>query len=361
MSDEHRERLRNIRRFDQLVAYLYDDLKWPIETDDFEDLTFDYEAEDLGLDFKTAAKITQIKQLRPLVTNQPWGIFFVKFAPKRLPVVALRRILGRLVIKKRTAANTSELASWQLNDLLFISSYGEGDNRQISLAHFSENEQFGDLPTLRVLGWDGNDRDLKLDHVHNELQTKLCWPEDDTDFNTWREQWSSVFTLRNREEITTSQQLAIRLADLASSIRRKVNAALAVETEHGPMRKLMKAFQEALIHDLKEDDFADMYAQTIAYGLLSARVSRQSGALVVDDVALMVPITSPFLRELMETFLHLGGRKQKGSVSAAIDFDELGINDVVELLRGPRWMPCCATSTTAIPKKIPSFTSTSCS
>ena len=156
MSDEHRERLRNIRRFDQLVAYLYDDLKWPIETDDFEDLTFDYEAEDLGLDFKTAAKITQIKQLRPLVTNQPWGIFFVQFAPKRLPVVALRRILGRLVIKKRTAANTSELASWQLNDLMFISSsYGTGDNRQISLAHFSENEQFGDLPTLRVLGWDG--------------------------------------------------------------------------------------------------------------------------------------------------------------------------------------------------------------
>ena len=333
MSDEHRERLRNIRRFDQLVAYLYDDLKWPIETDDFEDLTFDYEAEDLGLDFKTAAKITQIKQLRPLVTNQPWGIFFVQFAPKRLPVVALRRILGRLVIKKRTAANTSELASWQLNDLMFISSYGTGDNRQISLAHFSENEQFGDLPTLRVLGWDGNDRDLKLDHVHNELQTKLCWPEDDTDFNTWREQWSSVFTLRNREEITTSQQLAVRLADLASSIRRKVNAALAVETEHGPMRNLMKAFQEALIHDLKADDFADMYAQTIAYGLLSARVSRQSGALVVDDVALMVPITSPFLRELMETFLHLGGRKQKGSVSAAIDFDELGINDVVEMLR----------------------------
>jgi hypothetical protein len=333
MPHDHRERLRSIRQFHQLVEYLCDDLQWPIETADFEDLTFDYEAEDLGLDFQTAAKIQQIKQLRPLVTNQPWGIFFVQFEPKRLPVVALRRILGRLVIKKRSSANKSELVSWQLHDLLFISSYGEGDNRQISLAHFSENEQFGDLPTLRVLGWDGNDRDLKLDHVHNELQTKLCWPEDDMDLNTWREQWSSVFMLRHREVITTSQQLAVRLADLASSIRRKVNAALAVETEQGPMRKLMQAFQEALIHDLKADDFADMYAQTIAYGRLSARVSRQSGALVVDDVALMVPITSPFLRELMETFLHLGGRKQRRSVSATIDFDELGINDVVDVLR----------------------------
>lgn len=333
MPHDHRARLRTVRQFDQLVTYLADELQWPIETADFEDLTFDYDAEDLGLDVQTAAKIQQIKQLRPLVTNQPWGIFFVQFEPKRLPVVALRRILGRLVIKKRASAHTAELASWQLHDLLFISSYGEGANRQLSLAHFTENEQVGDLPTLRVLGWDGNDRDLKLDHVHHELHTKLCWPADDTDLNAWREQWSSVFTLRHREVITTSQQLAVRLADLASSIRRKVNAALAVETAQGPMRKLMQAFQEALIHDLKADDFADMYAQTIAYGLLSARVSRQSGALVVDDVALMVPITSPFLRELMETFLHLGGRKQRGSVSAAIDFDEMGINDVVDLLR----------------------------
>ena len=94
----------------------------------------------------------------------------------------------------------------------------------------------------------------------------------------------------------------------------------------------MKAFQESLIHDLDEDDFADMYAQTIAYGLLSARVSRQSGALVADDVALMVPVTSPFLRELMETFLNLGGRKRKAN-GDALDFDELGISDVVEMLR----------------------------
>ena len=37
----------------------------------------------------------------------------------------------------------------------------------------------------------------------------------------------------------------------------------------------MDAFHEALIHDLERRRFADMYAQTIAYGLLSARVSRQ--------------------------------------------------------------------------------------
>ena len=35
----------------------------------------------------------------------------------------------------------------------------------------------------------------------------------------------------------------------------------------------MEGFKKALIHDLTEDQFADMYAQTIAYGLLSARIT----------------------------------------------------------------------------------------
>src|SRR5262249_50066254 len=118
----------------------------------------------------------------------------------------------------------------------------------------------------------------------------------------------------------------IRLADLASRIRKRVNAVLKVETANGPLRKLHSALQQSLIHDLNEDDFADMYAQTVAYGLLSARVSRPAG-LVADDIVHMVPVTNPFLKDLLESFLTVGGRKGK------IDFDELGVREVVETLR----------------------------
>jgi len=86
------ERLRSIKSFPSLVKYLRDELDWPIETDNFEDLTFDYEPEELGIDAKTAVKIKDIKQLRPLVSKQPWGIFFINFEPKQLPIVVLRRI-----------------------------------------------------------------------------------------------------------------------------------------------------------------------------------------------------------------------------------------------------------------------------
>ena len=322
------ERLKSIKSFPSLVKYLRDELEWPVETDDFDDLTFDYEPSELGIDSKTAAKIDSIKQLRPLVTGQPWGIFFVKFEPKRLPVVALRRILSQLVVKKRASALKPERAAWNLHDLLFISNYGEGEERQITFAQFSQDDTVADLPTLKVLGWDDSDTVLHIDHVHKVLNERLRWPVDDSDPKKWREQWASAFTLRHREVITTSKDLAIRLADLARGIRRRAAQVLAIETDRGHLRKLHKAFKEALIHDLSEGDFADMYAQTISYGLLAARVSRPMG-IIADNVADMVPITNPFLKEMLGTFLTVGGRKGK------IDFDELGIQDVVELLNSP--------------------------
>jgi len=44
---------------------------WPIDAGDFEALTFEYTAEELGIDAKNAAKIEEIKRLRPLTTGQP--------------------------------------------------------------------------------------------------------------------------------------------------------------------------------------------------------------------------------------------------------------------------------------------------
>ena len=328
MPTDHRKRLASIRRFDQLVAYLRDELGWPIDSDDFEELTFEYAPEELGIDAKNAAKIQEIKRLRPLVTGQPWGIFFVKFEPMRLPVVALRRILGRVALKKRAAANLSERQAWAPDDLLFVSSYGEGDERRIAFAHFSTPGDGHDLPTLKVLGWDNLDTPLHLDSIARQLTGHLKWP-DDEDPDTWRDGWRAAFTLRHREVITTSKQLSERLAALARAIRDRTQTALAIESESGPLTKLMNAFQIALVHDLDEAGFADMYAQTIAYGLLSARIADPARRSADDFAAHMR--TNPFLRELMETFLRVGGRRGKAD-GAGIDFDELGISEVVELL-----------------------------
>ena len=101
MTTSHRAKLAAIRYFDQLIAYLRVERDWPIIGNDFEELTFEYSAEELGIDAANAAKIQEIRRLRPLTANQPWGVFFVKFEPKRLPVVALRSILGRVVTQEK--------------------------------------------------------------------------------------------------------------------------------------------------------------------------------------------------------------------------------------------------------------------
>ena len=209
------ERLRSIKTFPQLVKYLRDELDWPIESDDVEDLTFEYEAEELGIHAEHAVKIKDIKQLRPLDSKQPWGIFWINFEKKRLPMVVLRRILGNLVVKKRASAKKGDRPRWQLNDLLFISSYGEEEHRTISFAHFAEDPDVDELPVLRVLGWDDQNSIMHLDRVANRLQTNLRWPDEKASLDAWRQTWSEAFTDRYQEAIRSANELIPQLAALA--------------------------------------------------------------------------------------------------------------------------------------------------
>ncbi len=327
--------LRQIRAFPQLVRYLEDELDWPLQEYGFDELTFEYTPDELGLKEEDAARIKAIHQLRPLANTQPWGIFFVEFENKKIPVVILRRILSHLAVKKRASANKASAPAWHAQDLLFITAFGEdGTNaREIAFAHFHQKP--GDMPTLHVLGWDGGDTPLKLANVDHVLRERLHWPADEKDTQAWRETWSKPFRHRIGHIITTASLLAEELASLARGIRDKAKLLLNAESEKGEITKLYKAFQTALIHDLTPESFADTYAQTITYGLLTAAISRTDtsegryGTFVkADDIAEMVPITNPFLKEMLQTFLKVGGRK------GGIDFDELGIQDVVELLRG---------------------------
>lgn len=327
--------LRQVRTFKDLIRYLEEELHWPIEGYEMEDLTFDYEPADLGLKDGDAAKVKTIRQLRPLASDQPWGIFFIEFDKRKLPVVLLRRILSHLVVKKRASANKADRAAWNAEDLLFVSAFGpeDEDGREIGFAHF--HQESGDLPSLRVLGWDGADTSMKLNTVAATLRERLSWPEKGEKLDAWQQRWAGAFKHRIGHIIRTSDMLAEAMAALAKRIRDAATTIMHHETERGPLTKLHRAFQTNLIHDLTPDGFADTYAQTITYGLFTAALSktdmsggRHGTALIASNIIDMVPVTNPFLKEMLSTFLSIGGRK------GGIDFDELGIQDVVELLRG---------------------------
>ena len=83
--------LRKVNDIESLMAYFSEKLGLAIYPDDYydiDDITYDFEASDLGLKEEAFAKITSLKQLRPLVDNQRWGIFFVNFESNRFEVSA---------------------------------------------------------------------------------------------------------------------------------------------------------------------------------------------------------------------------------------------------------------------------------
>jgi len=321
------QRLQEIKSLPSLIKYLKDELNWPIESDHVEDVTFDYDPSELGFDAASTAKIEEVRQLRPLTPGQKWGVFWVKFGKKKLPVQMLRRALGNLVVKKRVSTKKSDTAAWHMHDLLFISSYGDDSNRHITFAHFSESEDSDkSLPVLKVLGWDEDDTLLHLKDTYKTLLSTLNWDTTPVDNpEAWRNHWSSAFKLSHREVISTTKELVVELAHLATVIKKSVLTSIKAETERGPWKKLMLAFQKTLIKDLDDEQFADVIAQTISYGLLTARLS-SDGQISLKNLVDMVPSTNPFLKELLQHFLTSAGMK------GLFDVDEAGINDVVELL-----------------------------
>jgi hypothetical protein len=332
LSDLHIRALQNIRTIENLIDFLRDELNWQLPEGSVEDITFNYRPEDLGLKPEHAPKINAIYQVRQSSSDHPWGIFFIDFENKKIPLTILRRIVNHLVAKRR-ANVTATGRQWELGDLLFMSMYGEISEgmRDVAFAHF--HQQAGDLPTLQVIDWHADDTPAALRTTYETLKSNLNWPSDPTNKEQWRKQWSGPFRHRSGHVITTAKGLAEALADLSRKIYARCNEILEAETETGPMTKLYKAFQSALVHDLTPDRFADTFAQTITYGLFSAAVSRRgpeekgASSLTTDTISQLVPETSPFLREVLETFIDVGGRK------GGFDFDEVGVQDVVELLR----------------------------
>lgn len=323
--------LQTISTFDELIRYLEAELDWPMEEFEYDDLVFEYEPEELGLKKEDAAKVNAVHQLRPLQDHMPWGVFFVEFERKKLPVLLMRRILRSLVIKKRDSANSAERAAWKPNDLLFITAIGEEENRNITFAHFLEQPGSG-LAELRVLGWDDDDTLLHMRQVEGTLKTHLKWCDDLTgDPAAWRDEWSKAFVVRYRHSISQSSELAEALAVTAKRLRNRLREILYYEDEIGEIRNLQKALKETLIHDLDDDGFADMFAQTVTYGLFSLAchraVSGMGTAFIKED--LMHYFTSPFLRDILGIFLGLNSK------NGGIDFDEMGVSDVTDLLSSP--------------------------
>jgi predicted helicase len=103
-------------------------------------------------------------------------------------------------------------------------------------------------------------------------------------------------------EIKNSKKLAEMMAGKARLLSDVIEKALnhdETDNEDSSLKKQLTAFKKILIHDITPHGFADVYAQTIAYGLFAARLHDTDLATFTRaEAAELIPKSNPFLRKL---------------------------------------------------------------
>jgi type I restriction-modification system DNA methylase subunit len=108
------------------------------------------------------------------------------------------------------------------------------------------------------------------------------------------------FVAQRPQSITSPRDLAERMAGKAILIKDVLFNALRTDTDlNTELTGQYLAFKEHLIHDIAPEDFADIYAETIAYGMFAARLHDDTPDTFSRQEALeLLPKSNPFLRSL---------------------------------------------------------------
>jgi predicted helicase len=104
------------------------------------------------------------------------------------------------------------------------------------------------------------------------------------------------------QNIKSSKKLAEMMAGKARLLSDVIEKALTSDKdnqEDSTLKEQMTAFKSILIHDITPKGFADVYAQTIAYGMFAARLHDPTlDTFSRQEAAELIPKSNPFLRKL---------------------------------------------------------------
>jgi hypothetical protein len=309
-----------------MVTFLSQECGWPIDEDLIKHVAWEVSNESLGINEEYQINEIKVYELRPLTGNQPWGVFFVSVdGTDRLSVTLLRRLLKALVKKKRATTSSSKIKQFDLSDLMFVCSLNKNNQLTRYFAHF--RDQSNGLPKLLIGSrWDQNQSIEEVKLARQKLVSGLTWPEDITDLDGWREKWSKAFKNEYKGIINSTSKLTEALASAAKNVKKMILEVHGFERDNGPITTLFEAVEKGLISGIKIGEFSDMIAQTVTYGLFSIRATSETD-VSIESLAESVQNTNPFLREFMIELKNLSGNEP-----GDLDFDELGLNDLINLL-----------------------------
>lgn len=101
------------------------------------------------------------------------------------------------------------------------------------------------------------------------------------------------------QTIKSAEKLAKMMAQKARMMEEVLYNAVKNDDEDNSLKDQLEAFRHILIHDLDEKTFADIYSQTIAYGLFVARLHDETlEDFSRQEARELIPRSNPFLRNL---------------------------------------------------------------
>jgi len=110
------------------------------------------------------------------------------------------------------------------------------------------------------------------------------------------------FSTHIGQTIKSSKKLAEMMAGKARLLQDILERAITSDEEtqeNTSLKGQYDTFKQILIHDLKPNGFADIYAQTLAYGMFAARLHDPTlDSFSRQEAAELIPKSNPFLRKL---------------------------------------------------------------
>lgn len=159
---------------------------------------------------------------------------------------------------------------------------------QVEFRFYRNGEKYGE--PIKIASYDKNSRTIdSRPEYFSELKKTIV-----------------DFTLSHKEPIKRGKHLAQIMGGKAQRIRDNVREMLASGSErYVDLVNIKKVVTENLISTLDDEAFADMYAQTLVYGLFAARYNdKTSENFSRSEARDLVPKTNPFLHSFFD---HIAG------------------------------------------------------
>lgn len=191
-------------------------------------------------------------------------------------------------------------------DNLYLTNY-------LEFRFFKNGEKYQTIEIARIVGDELQHISENYDRLLNELK---------------------AFADQTPEQIRSGKRLAQIMGGKTQRIRDNVILYLqkSDDERNQELKKIYKMMRTVLVHDLDEGDFANMYAQTLVYGLFIARYNDDTPEdFTRREARDLVPKSNPFLQKFFD---HIAGTEFDDRLAHIVDelCDVFAVSNVKDIV-----------------------------